>query len=139
MRSGFRFTARGLGVAIGCLAALGCGDSQPPSPANAPPTFPGVKLVVAAVGDPAILSTLSTLKGDWTSSRQAELTVREKAVEPKDAQGVDVLIFRGDLVGDLVDVGALAAIPETSLHPPSVEDSGAAGDRSQGLVPSETP
>jgi multiple sugar transport system substrate-binding protein len=126
-------------AAAGSLAALGCGDSGPRPPANAPPTFPGVKLVVAAVGDPAILSTLSTLKGDWTSSRQAELTVREKAVEPKDAQGVDVLIFRGDLVGDLVDVGALAVIPETSLHPQSVEDSGAAGDRSQGLVPSETP
>jgi multiple sugar transport system substrate-binding protein len=115
-------SARGWFVALGVLAVCGCTSRSTPTPKTSGPTFPGVKIVVAAVGDPAILSTVEAQRGDWTATRQAELTIQRTAVDPRATQDVDVLIFRGDRLGDLIDAGALAVLPESELHPAASEE-----------------
>ena len=46
------------------------------------------------------------------------------AVEPRATEGVDLVLFRGDRSGDLVDLGALAVLPETLVSPPASRDVG---------------
>jgi multiple sugar transport system substrate-binding protein len=105
-----------LGV-VAAVGILGCGGGG--SVANAPAQpFRGERVVVGAVGDPAVLSAVAAQQGEWKATRGAELTVRESPVDPKETQGVDVLIFPGDRLGDLVDVGALAVLPESVVRPP---------------------
>ena len=36
--------------------------------------------------------------------------------------GAHVLVFRGDRLGDLIDAGALAVLPESLVHPPAAAD-----------------
>jgi multiple sugar transport system substrate-binding protein len=95
----------------------GCGSSSPTPAAG--PAFRGVRVVVAAVGDPAVLTTVSAQRGEWEASRGASCEVLGKAVEPSATQGAHVLVFRGDRLGDLVDAGALAVLPESVVKPPA--------------------
>ena len=48
-------------------------------PAPSKPSFPGVKLTVGALGDPAILTGLSAQRGEWVASRGGEITIKERA------------------------------------------------------------
>ena len=52
-----------------------------------------------------------------------EFTIREAPVDPKALQGVDVVLFAGDRLGDLVDAGALVVLPESTVQPPRPPDS----------------
>jgi multiple sugar transport system substrate-binding protein len=54
-------------------------------------------------------------------------------VDPGSLQGVDVLVFAGERLGDLVDAGALVVLPETLVAPPSrdTEEAGEPGERAQ--------
>ena len=120
-----RFRRFRLGAILIC-AISGCGTPDD-TPKAAEPPFQGERLVVAAVGDPAILATVAPQRGEWTATRGGEFTIREKPVDPKALQGVDVVLFAGDRLGDLVDVGALVVLPESVVQPPrptvSEEDS----------------
>jgi multiple sugar transport system substrate-binding protein len=83
------------------------------------PRFQGARVVVAAVGDPAVLATVSAQRGEWEASRGASCTVLDRPVEPSALGGAHVLVFRGDRLGDLVDAGALAVLPESAVQPPA--------------------
>jgi len=120
-------------IGVVAVAVSGCFGSQKTEPA-APP-LQGVTLVVAAVGDPAVLPTVSAQRGEWTASRKAECTVLDKPVEPGNLGGAQVVVFRGDRLGDLVDAGALAVIPESELHPPAAAASRENDDASAAPAP----
>lgn len=96
-------------MASGCFGSKVAKVIQPP--------HQGAKVVVAAIGDGAVLPTVTAQRGEWEESRQASCTVLEQPVEPSNLQGAHVLIFRGDRLGDLVDLDALGVIPESALRP----------------------
>ena len=78
-----------------------------------------MKVAVAAVGDAGILKAVDSQRGDWQQSQGAEVLIREQPVVPGTAAaGADVLLFPGDRLGDLVDAGALAVLPESAVLPP---------------------
>jgi multiple sugar transport system substrate-binding protein len=108
-----------LALAASVLALAGCGSDAPQESAP-PPSFQGVKIAVAAVGDPAVLATVAAQRGEWEASRGGSCEVRQgSAVEPSATRGAHVLVFRGDRLGDLVDAGALAVLPESAVRPPA--------------------
>ncbi|WP_406695088.1 extracellular solute-binding protein [Singulisphaera sp. Ch08] len=98
-------------------STVGCNGSSNESTAPEQP-FKGVTIVAAAIGDPGILPTLIAQRGEWSANRGAEVTIREKPVEPK-AEAADVFLFRGDRLGELVDGGLLADLPESVIRPPA--------------------
>ena len=100
---------------IAPLAAAGCGDSVPPA-AKPTPTFSGVTLRIGAIGDPAILAGAKLQRGEWVASRAGALEFGDTAVEIKNFSTVDVFLFPGDRIGDLVDAEALATIPRSALE-----------------------
>ena len=78
----------------------------------------GMKLVVGVVGDPAILPSVKTQQGEWMARTGAGLSIREGPVDPRSLADVDVLVFPGDRMGDLVEARALAALPDSDILPP---------------------
>ena len=66
---------------IACAGVLaGCSDPDRSSSSPSKPSFPGVKLTVGALGDPAILAGLSAERGEWVASRGGEITIQEQPV-----------------------------------------------------------
>jgi multiple sugar transport system substrate-binding protein len=97
-------------------------------------------VIVAAVGDPAVLSTVSAQRGEWEASRGASCEVLDKPVEPAALGNAHVLVFRGDRLGDLVDAGALAVLPESLVQPPPRPEPGSEeADRAADASGEETP
>ena len=127
----------GLGLWFG-THAVGCGTAETSSK-PAPPSLTGTKIVVGVIGDPALLSTVVPQRGEWEASRGASCVVLETPVEPAAIAGAQVLIFRADRLGDLVDAGALAILPESLVRPPStqVEDEPGGDGREASPAPSE--
>jgi multiple sugar transport system substrate-binding protein len=121
-------------VAVGLAGCQGSGaiPKAPPEP------FKGVKIEVAAVGDPAILDAVAVERGEWTATRGGELAIRKEAVEPGSLGGADVVLFRGDRLGDLVAAKALDVIPPNELTParPSTADE-EPGEPSQAEPPAD--
>ncbi len=117
----------GLLAAVGLCALVGCDlgkGTQAPPPAR---PFAGIKLTVAAVGDPAILKTVAPQCGDWQREHDAEVAIHQGAVELGQAAEVaDVLLIPADRLGALVDVGALAVLPQSAVRPtaPKADEAG---------------
>src|SRR4051812_21127738 len=111
-----KYIQRSLWLGIGASSlwyGAGCGGS-PSTPASKPSAvLKGAKIVVAAVDESAILPTVASQRGEWEASREASCMVVEKAVTLSSLGNAHVLIFRGDRLGGLVDVGALAVLPES--------------------------
>ena len=71
------------------------------------------------MGDAAILTGLSAQRGEWEASRGGKITIREQPVSsPATLPEVDLLIFPGQEMGDLVDADALEIIPNQAVLPP---------------------
>jgi multiple sugar transport system substrate-binding protein len=100
------------------LALAGCGDPAPPKAPEKP--FAGMKLVVGVVEERALIPSIKAQRGEWAARTGADLTILDEPVAP-DAlakSNVDVLVFPGDRMGDLVDVKALAILPDAIILPP---------------------
>jgi multiple sugar transport system substrate-binding protein len=97
---------------------VGCGSPESGKQAPSKPTFQGAKLVAGLVGNEALLPGLRSQQGEWSAATGAELSVRE--ADLKAIQGLDVLVFPGDQLGDLIDKGVLLVLPDASLKPPAV-------------------
>lgn len=110
-----------VGVVGAALLGSGCGSGSGPAPAESAPSFPGVEVVVGAVGDAAILAGVGTQRGEWEATRGGSVTVRPEPMAPDAISGTDVLIFPGHKLGELIDAGVLARIPEelTAAAPPA--------------------
>ena len=100
------------------LGSAGCGQPATP-PAGAGDPFRGTKLVVGVVGSPALLRSVGGQRGEWVAKTGSELILRDGSVDPKAVGAeIDVLVFAGDRMGDLIDAGALAVLPESVVAPP---------------------
>ncbi len=105
------------------LLGLFSGCGQPGAPGGKPALpFQGARLVVASVGDPRILPVIVAQRGEWEVSRGASCQILDAAVEPSKPEGAEVLIFSGDRLGDLIDLAALANLPESLVHPAAASD-----------------
>lgn len=98
--------------------AAGCGTTSDPARDAQVKSWKGLSLTVAAVGDPAILSTVAAQRGEWAATRKANVTTLDKPVDPHAIPQVDVLLFRGDQLGALVDADALVPLAESVTSPP---------------------
>jgi multiple sugar transport system substrate-binding protein len=112
-------------------AMTGCSSGTTAPAASAAP-YRGLTVTVAAIGDPAILTTVAALRGEWTATRAAEVVIRQSPADPRSLQGVDLLLFPGCRLGDLVDAGALAVLPETLVAPPVAREPGEASTGPSG-------
>ena len=123
----WRWSVAALAVMLG---ASGCHSSdQAAGPAA--PAARGIELTVAAVGDPAILEAVAPQREDWKQKQGASIALRDGVVEPKSAAGLaDLLLFPADRLGDLVDAGALAVLPESAVRP--------AAARPEPIVPGQS-
>lgn len=108
--------------------APGCGTSEPAAqPAHRP--FRGVAIDVGLVSERALLKSITAQRGEWQETRGADVSIGDAALEPKDLSRIDVVIFAGERLGDLVDAGALAALSDavvrsTAAEPASPAESG---------------
>ncbi len=114
--------AVGAGILLG-LGPAGCEGNRPP-PVVAK-HFEGKKLVVGAVGDLALLQSIVTQRGEWRARTGADLVLRDVSVDPRAIQGIDVLVFPGDRMGDLVAARALAPLPDSAVMPAEPTSEGA--------------
>ena len=117
-----RIVEAGRRLGLTALAAFwatfgGCGSPTDVAPKG--PAYRGVRVVVAAVGDAAVLSPVGAQRGEWEASRGAKCDLRDTPLGPAEAASAHVLVFRGDRLGDLVDAGALAVLPESVVQPPA--------------------
>ena len=104
------------------LLVAGCGG-EPEAPKNLPPSFPEVSLKVGALDDAAIISGVNLQRGEWEASRRGSVTVIDEPLNFESLSTVDVLLFPGQRLGDLVDERALAVIPAASVLPPKPVES----------------
>jgi multiple sugar transport system substrate-binding protein len=107
---------------LGLLAGLGTfvpGCWQDPPPESAPPSYRGITLTVGALDEPGLLAGVTAHRGEWVASRGGEIAVRPRPVALESVREVDVLLFPGDLIGDLIDADLLAAIPGEAVRPPA--------------------
>ncbi len=100
------------------LALAGCDASPPPTPTERP--FAGLKLVVGVVDDPALIPSIKAQRGEWAARTGANLVILNEpvALEVLARSNADILVFPGDRMGDLVDVKALAVLPDSLVLPP---------------------
>src|SRR5579864_127955 len=116
-------------LALGLLGLSGCGaGGSNPTAAERP--FRGVKVVVAAFDAPAFLKIVASQRGEGQDTQGAEAAIQQTAVDPQSfkAPGLDVLLFTGDSLGDVVDAGALAVLPDSLVRPSSRVDAEPAPD-----------
>ena len=119
-RGGNRRTWRVV-LGLGLLVHLvGCGETPPPAAPSAT-RFDGVRLVVGVVGDhPALLQSIGAQRGEWVARTGSELTLRAGSLDPDAVPAeVDLLVFPAERLGDLVDAGALAVLPESVVASPA--------------------
>ena len=101
----------------------GCGQPAPTF-STQPIRFDGTKLVVGVVGDLALLKSVATQRGEWVARTGSDLVLRDAPVDPETmGDDVDVLVFPGERLGDLVDAGAVAVLPESLVSAPPTEPS----------------
>jgi multiple sugar transport system substrate-binding protein len=119
MRSGQRCWGWPLFLAALAAGTVGCRtrNTEPPAPTQ---PYRGLTITVGAIGhgDRGLLEIVAAQRGEWAASRGAQVEIRGP-VDVGSLQGIDVLIFAGDRLGDLVDTGALAVLPEALVLPPA--------------------
>lgn len=111
------------------VSAVGCSEAEPEGP-KPPPTFPGVSLKLGAVGDPAILTGVAAQRGEWTASRKGAVEIANDAVRTADSAGdLDVIIFPGEELGNLIDRSRLDPIANEEVLPPAPTEDEERSDR----------
>ena len=125
-------TARSL-VICGVLLA-GCQKAEVPS--NPIPTFPGISIKVGALGNVAILGGVAPQRGEWEASRKGEIAIRDESLTPETLSSVDVILFPAQQLGELVNAGVLAPIPNVAVLPaaPPEDETGNQERREQDLA-----
>ena len=69
-----------------------------------------------------MLAGVVSQRGEWVASRSGEIAIREQPVTLESTGEADVLLFPGDRLGDLVDAGRLAQVPNDAVMPPTTRD-----------------
>ena len=126
---GGRGTVGGTGFSSICGVVLsGCRD-ETPAPVSQAPSFPGISIKVGALGDVAILAGVSPQRGEWEASRKGTIVIRDESLTLETLSSVDVVLFPAQRLGDLVDAGVLAPIPNAAVLPPKPPESEAGSGR----------
>ncbi|HEX8199022.1 MAG TPA: extracellular solute-binding protein, partial [Isosphaeraceae bacterium] len=125
-------------AAIGTLVFPGCPGRPGVAPAPDRP-FQGTALEVAVVGDPAALKTVAARRGEWEQTRGGRVALRAGSIDPGDAGQVDVLLFPGDRMGELVDREALAVLAEAVVRPAAPPEGPRGPDRGAPGGPAPDP
>ena len=126
------------------VAALAIGIAGVPhaeQPADGPrAAVPGLTVTVAAVGDRGdLLATVAAQRGEWAASRGAEVVIRPDPVDPRVAPGGRrPRLSPATRLGDLVDAGALAVLPESLVLPPAPKESDEDAAEPANPVPADT-
>ena len=115
----WRTTLLGLIAVLGATMT-GCWQETKP-PENASPSFRGVTVKVGALDEAGLLAGVTAHGGEWKASREGAIAIREQPVTLGTATEVDILLFPGDRLGDLIDADLLAAIPNEAVMPPARE------------------
>ncbi len=102
---------------LGALVLSGC-QGQSAVPKNQPPPFQGTTLALGAVDDTAILDGIKLLRGEWEASRGGSISIRDKPVPLDSLASIDIIVFPARYLGELVDAGVLATIPNDAVIPP---------------------
>jgi multiple sugar transport system substrate-binding protein len=112
--------------AIGLASfAGGCGPRDE-APAPAARSFEGVTVALAVAAPDGydatgLVAALNAQRGEWEANRKGRVALAPQPLAPPEAgRNADVLAFRADLLGDLIDAGALALIPDEAVKPPDV-------------------
>ncbi len=124
-------------VAIGLAWIQGCSD-QEPTATSPTPTFEGLSLTVGALDDGAILEGVAAQRGEWVASRKGEVVIRPEPIRSPDSLSeIDLLIFAGQELGNLVDRGVLETIPNEVIDPPKAREreSAESGDEPPAVEP----
>jgi multiple sugar transport system substrate-binding protein len=131
----------GVLVSIGAAVLVGCGYPTKQSPPAAPP-FQGLSLQVGALDHGDLLGGAASQRGEWVASRGAAVTFLERPVTLESLGQADVLLFAADRLGDLLDKGALATIPNDAVMPrqreETAEGEARTGDASAESEPKDT-
>ncbi len=104
-------------IAIVLAMGLGCGTSEAPIPVGQAATFSGINLKVAAFGDASLIPALNAQRGEWEATRKTTAIVTTESINADSLTGIDVIVFPGDRLGELVDLGALAILPDALVRP----------------------
>ena len=78
--------------------------------------------------DVPILAGVSPQCGEWKASRNGDVVIRDEPVTLQSVTEVDIVLFPAQRLGDLVDAGALAKIPNAAVVPPKPPEN-EAGDQ----------
>ena len=88
------------------------------APASQAPSFPGISLKVGAMDDAAILAGVSPQRGEWEASRKGDIAdPRRIPSRWNPLSSIDVVLFPAQQLGDLVNAGVLAPIPNAAVLP----------------------
>lgn len=124
---------KSLFAALACGVAAGCPASAPPPPAG-PPSYEGVSLRVEAIGEPpALREAAKILINDWADNHHCKAALA-------DGQGGDwdVLVFPAERLGELMDAGRLAKLPESLFRQPAPA-AGQGASSAEGGTPPAAP
>ena len=113
----------------------GCRSNQE-VPANQAPSFPGISVKVGALGDVAILAGVSPQLGEWEASRKGKIAIRDESLALETLSGIDVVLFPAQQLGDLVNAGVLAPIPNAAVLPfkPPEDETGNQDQRERDIA-----
>ncbi len=102
---------------VGLIVGGGCSTSEQATTANPPPNFSGIELTVAAFEDGSLIPAINAQRGEWGAIRKTKANIKPEAVTASSLEGVDVIVFPGDRLGELMDIGALVTLPESLVRP----------------------
>ena len=100
------------------LATLSGCDSDDSASKASERAFPGTTVTVAAIGDPAALTALKAWHPTWERETGGKIDFLNELVDPSDLHGADVVVYRADLMGELVDRKKLAILHDEVVRPP---------------------
>jgi multiple sugar transport system substrate-binding protein len=117
-------------VLFGATLLAGCQDRSV-DPKNQTPSFTGISVTVGTIDDTAILAGVVQERGEWEASRHGDIKIRDEPVSAESLNDVDVLVFPSQRLGELVNAGVLATIPNEAVLPPKPADDGAVDNDSR--------
>ncbi|RUL87828.1 extracellular solute-binding protein [Tautonia sociabilis] len=117
-------------LAAGAITVSGCGG-RGGVPAEPVEPYAGVALSVLVLGAPELAEALDDRRGEWERRRGGSVSITSadsaSEADPGARSGYDVLVFPGDLLGEMVAEG-LRTLPEALVSPPPPSSGGQEGE-----------
>jgi len=119
------------------LGSSGCGSSNDTAPVVLEERFKGVALSVAVLDDLRFTEAITDRIGEWEESRGGTVSVQFQGDETSSSlENADVIVFRGDRLGDLIDQESIQRLPRSLVEPPEIPDA-ADADEAPKAIPDD--